>query len=456
MLKWANITGLEGLFNLNQQGIDIRPTLLRVITDQYLQTSVHTTDEERQFTELAMRLLDETEIATRAAVAKRLAPHAYAPRPIILQLARDVLEVAEPVLLQSPCLTPQDLRSIAAERGASCAQIVARRLKPETSQSIGQPLMLAQVTQPHAATNVTKPPHVDTTSAPLVAMETAPAEPALAPPAGAALLQAEPLCAMAAAVTQQPSVPTESVELLSAQATRNTPDVIVTSSAVDLDDDLGGDLGEPSVPAGCTAVSGCTAASGCTASELSDQFFAADAEERRLILIVLDYSSCGPANPPSALRPADVWQLEAAALRRNLELVASDFERTLGISQQMAHRMIADGQGEPIVIAAKALEIPASVLQRMLLFMNPIVGQSIERLYKLTALYDEMTLEAARRMIDIWQDAEPAQLRKPIHAAQWQSTVSRARQALADISHRTSAKTVPDANRRRVTGTDAR
>jgi len=231
---------------------------------------------------------------------------------------------------------------------------------------------------------------------------------------------------------------------LSAQATRNTPDVIATSSAVDLVGDLGGDLGEPSASAGCTA------------SELSDQFFAADAEERRLILIVLDYSSCGPANPPSALRPADVRQLEAAALQRNLESVASDFERTLGISQQMAHRMIADGQGEPIVIAAKALEIPASVLQRMLLFMNPIVGQSIERLYKLTALYDEMTLEAARRMIDIWQDAEPAQLRKPIHAAQWQSTVSCARQALADISHRTSAKTVPEANRRRATGTDAR
>ena len=38
-----------------------------MITDQYLQTAVHTPEEERQFTELALRLLDETEIPTRAA-----------------------------------------------------------------------------------------------------------------------------------------------------------------------------------------------------------------------------------------------------------------------------------------------------------------------------------------------------------------------------------------------------
>ena len=64
-----------------------------------------------------MRLIDETDIATRAAVAARLAPHACAPRSIMLQLARDVLEVAEPVLLHSPCLTPADCAAIIAERG---------------------------------------------------------------------------------------------------------------------------------------------------------------------------------------------------------------------------------------------------------------------------------------------------------------------------------------------------
>src|SRR5712671_5678996 len=211
MLKWANITGLEGLFNLNQQGIDIRPTLLRVITDQYLQTSVHTTDEERQFTELAMRLLDETEIATRAAVAKRLAPHVYAPRPIILQLARDVLEVAEPVLLQSPCLTPEDLSAIAAERGASCAHVIARRVMPQESKSADRP----QATQPTAATLAAKPLHADTSSRPAA---TAPEAPA--PPPGKDPQQAVPLSAMSAEMPQPRCARPESPEALSAPALR--------------------------------------------------------------------------------------------------------------------------------------------------------------------------------------------------------------------------------------------
>src|SRR5262249_9543245 len=117
MIKLANPAGFEGLLNLDRQGVDIRPTLLRVITDQYLQTAVHTPDEDRQFIELALRLLDETDISTRAAVARRLAHRASAPRPIIQQLAYDVLEVAEPILLHSPCLSPTDLIAIAAERG---------------------------------------------------------------------------------------------------------------------------------------------------------------------------------------------------------------------------------------------------------------------------------------------------------------------------------------------------
>ena len=130
MVKFSTPPGLEGLFDLDRKGVDIRPTLLRVLTDQYLRTPVHTPEEERTYTELAMRLIDETDIATRAAVSVRLAPHACAPRAIMLQLARDVLEVAEPVLLHSPVLTPADCQAIIVERGVCYADILARRGKP--------------------------------------------------------------------------------------------------------------------------------------------------------------------------------------------------------------------------------------------------------------------------------------------------------------------------------------
>ncbi len=53
-------------------GVDMRPTLLRVLTDLYVQKLTHTPDEERHYTELALRLLTAWMCATRAAVAARL------------------------------------------------------------------------------------------------------------------------------------------------------------------------------------------------------------------------------------------------------------------------------------------------------------------------------------------------------------------------------------------------
>ena len=196
---------------------------------------------------------------------------------------------------------------------------------------------------------------------------------------------------------------------------------------------------------------------GSTACALCEQFFKAGTEERSLILIVLEYAACIPINPPSRLRPADIWRLEAQALQRNAEIVARDLEGMLAISQDMARRIVTDELGEPIAVACKALSVPANVLQRILLFMNPSVGRSVERVYKVAALYDAMTMEAAQRMIDIWQDAAPAGSRNPIHAAQWQSPVHRARQTLADITRRNLAEMdrPPVASPRRVSGMEA-
>ena len=64
---------LEGLLEHGQRdGFDIRPTLLRVLTDLYLQKSSHPADDERYYTELALRLINSTDVPARAAVAERL------------------------------------------------------------------------------------------------------------------------------------------------------------------------------------------------------------------------------------------------------------------------------------------------------------------------------------------------------------------------------------------------
>ena len=146
MMKLPNLVGFEGLIDLDRRGVDIRPTLLRVLTDQYLHRRIHTLDEERQYTELTLRLLDETDVPARAAVATRLAAHPNAPRAIILRLARDLLPVAEPVLRSSPQLAQADLDAIARERGPTYAAIIAERTSSRPT--------------PHSASRPSTPPTV--------------------------------------------------------------------------------------------------------------------------------------------------------------------------------------------------------------------------------------------------------------------------------------------------------
>ncbi|OAF10456.1 flagellar biosynthesis protein FlhF [Bradyrhizobium centrolobii] len=79
--------GFDGLMTLSRrEGVDIRPTLLRVLTDLYVQASSHSEDEQRQFVELATRLIDQVDDATRAVVKARLAIYPSTPAPIMQKL----------------------------------------------------------------------------------------------------------------------------------------------------------------------------------------------------------------------------------------------------------------------------------------------------------------------------------------------------------------------------------
>jgi hypothetical protein len=79
--------GFDGLMTLSRrEGVDIRPTLLRVLTDLYVQANAHTSDEERHFVELTSRLIDAVDDATRAAVRARLAVYPGTPAGVLKKL----------------------------------------------------------------------------------------------------------------------------------------------------------------------------------------------------------------------------------------------------------------------------------------------------------------------------------------------------------------------------------
>jgi hypothetical protein len=312
MADFPAFPGLEGLLGLAQRdGIDIRTTLLRVMTDLYVQVPTHPPAEERHYTEHTLRLISAADVPTRVALAKRLSSYPAAPRAIIERLARDVVEVAEPILKHSPCLTVSDLAMIATECGVAHADVIAKRGQSTASEE--------------------------------------------------------------AAVT--------------------------------------------------------------AAAELCELFFAAGGHERRLILINLDYASAPAAELPTSLQRADIWRLEAAALAHNSGAVVRDLEHALGVSYAQARRIVNDELGDPIVAAAKAMNLPAEVLQRVLLFLNPVIGLSVDRVFELSTLYSEISVNAARRLIAILRDADPAQQKtaRP-DGLPWQSAPDGARRVLSEIS----------------------
>jgi hypothetical protein len=141
-----------------------------------------------------------------------------------------------------------------------------------------------------------------------------------------------------------------------------------------------------------------------TASVLNELFFTASAQERRLILLNFDVVAPVPAGRVGvSIDPSIGRRLEAAALAGNNEEFAQLLARALRISREQARRMARDELGEPVAVAGKALGLARDVLHRILLFINPAVGHSVERVHALAALYDAMTPQAAHSMIEIWR-----------------------------------------------------
>src|SRR6201995_5889648 len=99
--------GFDGLMTLSRrEGVDIKPTLLRVLTDLYVQTATHSPHEQRQFVELTSRLIDQVDDATRAAVRGRLAIYPGAPLEILYKLGVTPAQPELPVPLAKEIPSP--------------------------------------------------------------------------------------------------------------------------------------------------------------------------------------------------------------------------------------------------------------------------------------------------------------------------------------------------------------
>jgi hypothetical protein len=282
MVRPASPPRLDSLFDLAcRNGVDIRPTLLRVLTDLYVQKSAHSSAEATQYVELALGLIDTVDAATRATVAVRLSAYSAAPVAVLHRLEK-----------------------------------------------------LGALT-----------------------------------------------------------------------ATDDAP------------------LSGPAAP---------------VREDLTASFFAAAAEERSLILTNLDVAADPLAARATTAAPETIQQLESAALARNTMGFGRLLERALGIGHELATRIVSDESGEPVVVAAKVLGMPDEVFQRIVMFLNPAIGQSVERVHALARLYEDVTPTAAARMLSIWRGEGTR--RRPAHAPLYWDDEQRSARALSNPTSRRVAR----------------
>jgi hypothetical protein len=263
----ASLESLVGVKRYNDT--DIRSVLLRLLTDLYVQKPRHSPEEEQQYVELALRLLDAVDVKMRAEIAQQLATYAGAPAVVLCRLATGSAAATETAAKQSRDRRREDARSAADVRSSK----------------------------------------------------------------GSAL---------------------------------------------------------------------------SIAGELNEIFFTASWIERRLILVNLDYSSATPTELMSAAHADEAnHTLEAIALRGRFDDFVRELERTMKVSHEQAQRIVNDPSGEPLVVAARALAMPIDILQRILLCVNPAIGHSVRQVYDLCALYRDISVKSALRLVAIWREASP-------------------------------------------------
>jgi hypothetical protein len=211
--------------------------------------------------------------------------------------------------------------------------------------------------------------------------------------------------AIARRLASYPSVPPAIVRQLSEHLSKNAPR--------DRLQHRGGEPGCGAAPAMQTHAS---------PAELSDLFFAASSAERRLILINLTYL---PTPSESLNAGQAAHQLETAALAHNADAFLRALERSLVITPAIARRIMHDARGEPLVVVAKALDIAADALQRILLFVNPVVGRSVSRVYELAALFEAIDRQSACTLVAIWRAAARAGSARPAQSVDAKRTPRR-------------------------------
>jgi uncharacterized protein (DUF2336 family) len=128
----TTLQDLEAL--ARERSSEKRRALLHAISDAFFRSDERTDVEVALYDDVVTKVLDEVEPMARAELAQLLADIAAPPRKTLLQLAEDVIMVAEPILERSPALNDSDLERIASNQSQEHLAAIAAR--PSLSERV--------------------------------------------------------------------------------------------------------------------------------------------------------------------------------------------------------------------------------------------------------------------------------------------------------------------------------
>lgn len=109
-------------------GVDFCDRLTRSLAQLYVIAEASCSEQDRaSFDRILVRLVATASSQARLFLSGHLSDRPHAPRAILLTLANDIVEVARPLLAQSPALSEDDLIDIARNRGPGHMSAIAER-----------------------------------------------------------------------------------------------------------------------------------------------------------------------------------------------------------------------------------------------------------------------------------------------------------------------------------------
>jgi hypothetical protein len=324
--------------------------LLRATTDLFVHGGHHTPDEIQRFEELAIHFLPKVLVSDRAYVAESLSGRADAPAAALRLLAKDLIEVATPILKRARVLSSDDLLDIVENTGPLHHRMLATR------KNLPREVESALRARQDAVT---------------VALLDGPA---------------------AIPVVER----TESSSRAE-QSDATAPDAWADEAPAAIDEMSEDQSADRPPPVDLHAV--------------AETFLDLDGEGRKGALAALTE---GQVKPPKltpreqfdiALNAAQkAGQIPGLARSKRKEALIAAFADGLSLDLDLVARMVDDPSGEPLVLLVKAIGLSEAEARQVLLLANPAIGVAVQTFFRLVDLHAAMEPSIAEAMVGAWRE----------------------------------------------------